>query len=169
MPIIWSEKYSVGFEEIDNQHRILVEIINKLEEIYQNRLNYTNFEGVLEKCINELKTYTILHFSTEEILMKMFTYKDFDEHKESHDNFINVVIEEKISIFQLIKQKEGKDQKTIDQLNQEIYEKIESIINFLQQWFINHILKSDVDFVEFFFKLRNKADKVGGWDKFLED
>ncbi len=168
MAIIWSKKYSVGFDEIDNQHKVLVDLINKLEDIYENRNNYKDFEGMLDKVMVELKNYTILHFSTEEVLMQMFTYGDFETHKQSHDHFISLISEQRNIILQLIKEKQGKDEKTVERHNKEIYQRVEKITDFLQKWLLNHIMKSDFEYIEFFTKLQKKAQKSGGWLNFLK-
>ena len=58
----WYNKYSVNNEEIDNQHKALFNIFNRLYDYCMaNEPNTT-----LELIISELVAYTKYHFSAEE-------------------------------------------------------------------------------------------------------
>ncbi len=168
MPIIWDKKYSVGLEEIDEQHKVLIHLINNLENLHENHDQFKDFDGMVKKVLTELKNYTVLHFSTEEVLMRMFTYEDYDAHKQAHDNFIHLVKEQQSLILDLMTQRDNKPESLKEKYNHEIHLRLEKVLEFLQRWLLAHIMKSDFEYVDFFTKLQKKAAKSGGWLGFLK-
>ena len=97
--ISWDPKFSIGIPLIDEQHKHLVELCNKLyTEIMESRSKYGNnnnakwqiaLAGTLKECVN----YVATHFSSEEKLMKLVGYEQFAEHKNRHDEFTKKVME----------------------------------------------------------------------------
>ena len=63
--IPWKSEYETGITEVDNQHKQLVDILNKLYEA----MAVGKGKDVLESIFNELTSYTLTHFSTEEKYM----------------------------------------------------------------------------------------------------
>ncbi len=125
----WGKKYSIGLDEIDGEHKILIGLINKLYKSYGN----TSDKRKTRKIIDELLDYTIYHFGTEEEYFEKFDYPGKKNHIAQHKIFIN-----KIKDFKE-KFKAGTD--TAIGFD---------IIDFLMKWFVNHILKVDVKYVETF-------------------
>jgi two-component system, NtrC family, sensor kinase len=64
--LIWNDDYSVGIEEVDQQHRGLVDMINRLDLAIAEGAS----TAVVGKLLGDLKSYTHYHFSTEEHLMR---------------------------------------------------------------------------------------------------
>ena len=63
--IEWSEEFSVGHQDIDGQHKCLLDIVNTLAlEIEQPSAKS------LESILNSLVQYTAHHFSYEELIFK---------------------------------------------------------------------------------------------------
>jgi hemerythrin len=79
--IEWNEKYSVKIEEIDNQHKQLFSIINRLHDAMKARKGKEIIGGLL----GELVDYTYYHFATEEKYFRLYNYPHFDVHKSEHD------------------------------------------------------------------------------------
>ncbi|HIJ59459.1 MAG TPA: hemerythrin family protein [Nitrospirae bacterium] len=119
---IWDNKLSVGVEEIDNQHKKLIELINQL--IIKKEENKTDQE-YLHSLLSELFNYTIYHFFTEEQIMENISYPDYGKHKAEHVNISSKVIE----YFERFNNGE-------DSLYIEIFE-------FLKVWLYNHIMNTD--------------------------
>ncbi|MDC0336012.1 bacteriohemerythrin [Pseudodesulfovibrio sp.] len=84
MPIItWEHAYTVDVDRIDNQHKRLVEMINKAYDHAE-----TMEEGeVLHDLLDDLRDYTLHHFGTEEAMMKGSGYPEEALHLEEHDHF----------------------------------------------------------------------------------
>jgi len=124
--IIWSEGYSVGINEIDNQHKKLIGLINKLYRVYLDK-NTDELSGI----IDEIKDYTLYHFSTEEKYFRLNKYPAEKEHIALHEEFIT-------EFNQLII--EFKKTPTV---------LILKITTFLQRWLTKHILKEDKKYLTY--------------------
>lgn len=84
MPIEWTSDLSVGIAEIDRQHQELFRQINRLLEACHQG---TSKETVVE-IIRFLGEYVVSHFGAEEKLMLQFSYPDYANHKNHHQQFI---------------------------------------------------------------------------------
>ena len=62
--IKWNDAYSIGFDEIDLQHRQLIKIINNLDHALEcgqpDKLTWIKHE-----TLDALTDYTVFHFSFE--------------------------------------------------------------------------------------------------------
>lgn len=92
----WDEKYSVGIQVIDYQHK---EIFRILDQLY-SLLKEGKSENLLEDIIPELENYTIFHFQEEEAYFKRFNYADSNEHIAEHKEFIRKIGEIRLDIEQ---------------------------------------------------------------------
>ena len=79
--IIWSDILSVEVDEIDEDHRKLVNIFNTLNHAVAEKESPEYLAAVLEELIN----CTVWHFSHEERLMLKHGYKELKEHKAEHE------------------------------------------------------------------------------------
>ena len=70
----WSDDLSVGLQEIDEQHKILITLINRL---FTEAIMQKADQSVVSKILNELVQYTIVHFSVEESLFRILTTYQF--------------------------------------------------------------------------------------------
>jgi hemerythrin-like metal-binding protein len=123
----WNDTYSVGFKLIDDQHKILISLINDLYVAQHFGTLQTAIIGVLEK----LAAYTVYHFNSEKELFAQYKYPKASEHLAEHDYFVD-----KVKGFQQELNRGGilLSLKTMD---------------FLKDWTITHILGSDKEFGEF--------------------
>lgn len=87
--LTWSDEYCVNVKEIDEQHKKLFDLLN--------RLNTALIEGrdkeVVYDVIKNLAGYTIYHFSTEEKYMLGFNFPGYRDHKSEHEMFIQRVLD----------------------------------------------------------------------------
>ena len=86
--IIWTPEMSVHVSIIDEQHKKLIEIINKLNSAITGHAAIP----VLDEVFTELTDYTRKHFSTEEELLQQVDYPLIVAHKEEHDGFVYKLI-----------------------------------------------------------------------------
>ena len=123
----WNDTYSVGFKLIDDQHKILLSLINDLYVAQSFGTLQTAIIGVLEK----LAAYTVYHFNSEKELFAQYNYPKTSEHLAEHDYFVD-----QVKAFQKVLITDGTklSLKTID---------------FLKDWTITHILGWDKEFGEF--------------------
>lgn len=126
--IKWDKEFSVGIEHFDDEHKILIKLINNL--------NSAMLEGksknVIDKIITELLEYTKFHFGKEEKEMLDIKYPGYSEQKKMHDMFI-----EKIKVFK----NEFESGEALLSLK---------IIDFLKDWLLSHIVKVDKKYKEYF-------------------
>jgi hemerythrin-like metal-binding protein len=123
----WNDTFSVGFKLIDDQHKILISLINDLYVAKRFGTLKTAIIGVLEK----LAAYTVYHFNAEKELFTQYKYPKTSEHLAEHDYFVD-----KVKGFQKVLITDGTklSLKTID---------------FLKDWTITHILGWDKEFGEY--------------------
>ena len=128
--VTWGKEYQLGVNEIDKQHKIWIELINKLYIAFK--------EGSAQKELNQffdaLIKYTHYHFGFEETYFKRFNYKYRSEHKVVHNEFI-----EKINHFHT-------------EYVAGNYRVAYDLMNFLRSWVKHHIQVEDYKYVNLFIK-----------------
>jgi methyl-accepting chemotaxis protein len=125
--IDWNDSFSVNIEEIDNQHKRLIEFIN---QVYKGMMMEEGRE-VLGKALESLVDYTKTHFGYEERLFKQHGYPETQSHIAKHEKLVGQVMD--------------------------FYNKFQSgeadvdneLLKFLKDWLINHIRGTDKEYVAF--------------------
>lgn len=81
--IKWNDRFNLGVEEIDNAHKKLFTIVNKLISFTENpdKQQHACREG-----IKYFKSYAVKHFAEEEAYMQSIAYAGLAMHKSLHDN-----------------------------------------------------------------------------------
>ena len=119
--IAWSDTFMVGYDKIDDQHKTLVKLVNELH----SNMTAGRTKETLMNTLKSLTDYTAYHFKTEERMMEKNNYPDFEKHKKQHDKFVEKVVGFK---------------KQFEAGNAQVSE---DILNFLRDWLLNHIAKTD--------------------------
>ncbi|MBC8555744.1 MAG: hemerythrin family protein [Candidatus Brocadiales bacterium] len=81
--IEWEDNHSVGVSIIDEEHKKLFDIINKVIVAKQHNDN----QNELLEILNEMVEFANTHFKTEETYMIKFKYPEYQYHKEEHLDF----------------------------------------------------------------------------------
>jgi hemerythrin len=84
MGIQWTPEFSVGLEEIDEQHKELFNRINVL----LNACNQGQGKQIVGETIDFLEQYVKNHFGSEEKQMIKFAYPEYLPHRKEHQQFI---------------------------------------------------------------------------------
>jgi len=121
---IWQESFSVGIEYFDNQHKKLFKIANELQE----GILKSQSKEVIKVVLHKLHDYMKTHFHDEEAFLKFYAFSDFDSHVQSHHEFESQILKFENDIF------EGK-----------LFVPMK-LMNFLENWLFDHILKDDKEF-----------------------
>ena len=79
--ITWSAKYQTGHTNVDTQHQELFRMVNTLHD----GITAGKGRDVMEKTLDDLASYVVKHFKTEESLMVKQGYPDYARHKAIHD------------------------------------------------------------------------------------
>jgi len=77
----WQDSYSVGVSDLDDDHKRLIDIINRVARAERDN---EPVDWVLE----ELEDYARVHFAREEERMQAAGYPGFDAHVEKHREFV---------------------------------------------------------------------------------
>lgn len=80
MKIDWKEEYSVGVEEIDDQHKYFISLLNDLN----NAIVAGKSREELKELFRLVPDYAERHFATEEKYFDEFKYEGAAEHKQKH-------------------------------------------------------------------------------------
>ncbi len=136
----WDDCFITGLTEVDDQHRYLVDLINRF-----GRLVTKNDELLLdeiEKVFKDLTNYTEYHFTEEETLMKKASIDDhhFKQHRKEHANFLQEVIKVKKTI-------------TANHPSSAM-----SLLKFLTYWLAYHILGIDKSMAKQIAAIQNGMD-----------
>jgi len=98
MKIEWRDSLSVGVDEIDAQHKHLIDKYNAFFTAY--------FEGRADdeviRLLNFLEIYVATHFADEESLQQRIDFPDYQRHRQEHREFTR-----KVTLFKKRIEKEG--------------------------------------------------------------
>ena len=87
--ITWNDQFSVGVEEIDSQHKKLVQLINGLHA----HILAGDAKHIMGTVLDRMIEYTAFHFETEEKLMKKYGYPASVAHTEEHKKLVATALE----------------------------------------------------------------------------
>ncbi|MBF0447764.1 MAG: hemerythrin family protein [Magnetococcales bacterium] len=137
--IEWNESWNVGVPELDDDHKGLVAIINKIIALHVGKA------GTLElrSAINKLMKYTGSHLKREEHFLEMNGYPNLNQHKEVHLRLMYDVLSAKTKLLQ-----NHYDGTTAVELKTFLVEK----------WLVEHIQKEDQEYAKFFREKIKTAD-----------
>jgi len=123
--IKWRPDFNLGIKEIDEQHKKIVELINRLNEAFINNVAREHLATILD----EMSKYAEYHFQTEEKLFSQYNYPFTAEHIQMHKDF-----KRKVADF---RDKFDKGQPVTFR-----------VLGFLRKWLTDHILDIDREYVD---------------------
>ena len=109
----WKNKYDVGVDAIDVEHKNLLTCINKL--ITAQTLD----KSMILKLADEVSLYAKFHFLSEENLMCLTHYPDITKHSQCHVLLLNHLAVKRRYL-------------------EETTNGLQDYVNFLVKWFIDH-------------------------------
>ena len=127
---IWKNEYAVGIDEIDDQHKGLVECIANLEksiEAIDEKQRWT----AIHYAVVQLFDYARIHFSVEESLMRILGYPQRDAHIAQHKVFTSFL--ENVQRKSVTHDIDG-----------------DEIVGFLREWLLTHIVRDDKQYAAWF-------------------
>jgi len=122
-PFYWNRNFEIGIASVDQQHRVLVDLINGLAEAMDAGAQLPEVHKLTEALMN----YAVDHFAEEECILTAapLAEAEKDRHRKAHRSFVEKV--------QHLTQRE-------DLLEVEV---AQNILDFLTTWLVSHILGSD--------------------------
>lgn len=82
--LVWQDRYDIGVDIIDREHRKLFSILNRL---FVNKDQEGKSQWVCQEGIKYFREHALKHFTQEEAYMASIGYAGFDTHRRLHDNF----------------------------------------------------------------------------------
>lgn len=82
---VWHERYSIGVEDIDREHRKLFNVMNKLFS-YGGATDEKS-RWAYQEGIKFFKGHAMKHFAEEEVYMASIGYEGYETHRRLHDIF----------------------------------------------------------------------------------
>ena len=120
----WTADLSIGIELIDDQHRRIVEFINRLNEARE-----TADKKAVGDVLAGLSDYTLSHFGFEEAAMKAARFAGLAQHRRGHERFARQLAEfgHRYALGEEV------DAELLDTLN---------------KWLLNHIKREDHEYMD---------------------
>ena len=120
--IKWDDSFLIGIEELDFEHKSLIEDINLLHK----ELVEHDDKNSIERCLGDIFVRIQAHFALEEHAMKEHEYPYYDEHKREHNKLLDEYTRNMIRY-----------------LNDPASDLGHPIEDHLKLWIVGHILDSD--------------------------
>lgn len=120
------DKYHFSVEIIESGHKKLMKIIGDAVKARQ----HNNDPEEIADVLYEMTQYALNHFKAEEKYMQKYEYAEYELHKKEHKGFML---------------------KIVDYCNRTMkrdYDITDELLEYLSQWLINHIKRSDKKFAE---------------------
>lgn len=121
MSLEWKNEFSVNVPNVDNQHRKLIELLSNLDEAMKRG----GEKQILDQTLAVVIRYTRYHFDTEERLMVATRYPGIANHTKEHEMLLRTIVE-----FERMHQRGA-------------VEFTRSIMGFLEEWLVTHMLRID--------------------------
>lgn len=123
----WKDDFSVKVSVLDDQHKELFNLGNKIYNALKTEKEDKYDEIV--RLLDELEEYTRYHFKTEEKLLEKYGAVVSDEHKKEHEDFVIKLMEAKT--------------RDLDSNQEKV---LYGMLNFVADWITNHILNTDKEY-----------------------
>lgn len=124
-PCAFTQKYMTGIPQIDEEHKILFDIIGDAYELVETHDVENKYDDIMS-ILDRLEEYTRFHFSHEEEYMEKTKYPQLEMQKRAHVAFL-----------------ERLEEKDMGECVEDQQAYLEELMDFLFGWLSNHILKMD--------------------------
>ena len=82
--LVWKDEYNIGVDIIDQEHKRLFKIINKLFRFSDEK---SKSQWACQEGIKFFQDHAVKHFAEEELYMASIDYSGYDMHRRLHDYF----------------------------------------------------------------------------------
>ncbi len=126
--INWKDEYSVGVAKMDEQHKKLIAMINRL---IADQNSLTDPKTIAD-LLTEMTDYAQVHFRAEEYLMAEYGYEHKSQHEKQHQAFMD----------------ENMAYCAASNIGPNILSV--ALLDYLKTWLVDHILQEDMQYKTFF-------------------
>ncbi|MFA7279434.1 MAG: bacteriohemerythrin [Sterolibacterium sp.] len=124
---LWKDDYLVGVDKIDQQHKILFEMLGDMLTLREDVAAIDERVAHLSSLVERLNNYAVYHFRTEEFLINRYLANDVTVvgHEDAHKSYAN-------SMHDFEGRFQAGDASVVNEL-----------IDFIYNWWLNHIMRTD--------------------------
>jgi len=122
LSIVWTDDFLIGIEELDYEHRGLIDDINRLHRDLLAEVDMARIEETLSSIHVRMQA----HFALEEGVMVSHDYPHYREHKAEHERLLDEYTERMTKFERSPNLEDRVAMETI-----------------LRDWIVDHILTSD--------------------------
>jgi hemerythrin len=126
-PIQWNEEFKIDVQEIDEQHKVLLDIFNQIARSVEKKNEWHATSSIVDSLLH----HAYRHFATEERYMIKHQYPDLPAHIEHHLDFIKKVT----AMTQEVRQNGPEKQK--------------EMVAYLAKWYYEHVLVVDKNYAPY--------------------
>ena len=124
--IKWEKRFAVGYEKIDDEHRVFIDLIRSNSETIDSQKSLEH----VTRFLDELVLYAKFHFFSEETLMILSNYPKYEDHKKDHLRLFETLVQ------QIEQYKENQEDG-------------ESFVLFIFEWFVIHTMQVDKELSDY--------------------
>lgn len=135
--IIWDDKFEVGHQRIDNEHRVFVDLIRAASSEAESHCSKE--KGM--RILLEVQKYAEFHFISEENIMLDVGYPDYSAHHDEHQGLLRRLDEEAHRYYS-------------DEIG------LDGLANFMFEWFALHTTAADKKLTQYIARANGLAQTV---------
>ncbi len=128
--LIWCDDYSVNIRSIDNEHKLLMEMVKELDSALETQGHV--LLQLVSAALKQLSHAIRMHFDSEERFLLLNNYPDSVNHQKEHNALLM-----KLDDF-------------IGNFSSEQLVFTEQMSLYIKDWFVRHIILHDRKFGNFF-------------------
>lgn len=132
MPIKWDSRLSVGNAYIDIEHKLIISQINALEAV----LRHPDEKEAWKFFTDQLYDFAEEHFLHEEKLQIKFMFPYYEENKKGHQRLMDELEVIKNIVYRFVE--------NANPTQKEAEEACKKVNHLIRDWFVDHIIKSDM-------------------------
>lgn len=121
----WKDEYAIGIEEIDSQHKTLLEFITDFEQAVAGHAHWNTVQPLIART----REFVKFHFAVEESLMHIVKYPGVAAHRAEHQHVLAQLAALEHRVLR---------QETKGELQQ-----------MMRTWLFQHIIESDRPFAQY--------------------
>ncbi len=127
MTMMWKERYRIGVDIIDEQHKELFQRVQEFLSVINGTEAWDHRKTNVEETMGFMEDYAVKHFTDEEKLFKGIQYPETEAHLKAHADFGKMVQQYKTTF-----EKEGMKEDDVQEFGGR-----------LMSWLIMHVGKED--------------------------
>jgi hemerythrin-like metal-binding protein len=85
----WDEGIGTGVDTMDTEHRLQVSLVNALEEAIRTESD----PALADRTLQQLVDFTSVHFHSEELMMRLYSYPQLENHALAHAKLMEQVLQ----------------------------------------------------------------------------